>query len=132
MENTTPYAMSTESRARVDDTLFGIEWSVNRHQLIAGAAERLLTPTAQTKVQTILATLNGQTITTIAGWADQIKGRQPQPTDDPDTVAFLTDHRNDRNASWHYVDIPAGADQYSRESYPSFTNDEDVVQMILG
>ncbi len=130
MKTIASHPTNTESVSHVPDTLFGIEWSVNRHQLIAGAAEHLLASKARTKVKAILAPLNGQTITDIAGWADQIKRRQPQPTDDPDTVVFLTDHRNDGNASWHYVDLPAGADQYSRERYPGFTNDEDVVQMI--
>lgn len=124
------HTSSTDSLAHNADTLFGIEWSVSRHQLIAGAAERLLTPTAQTQVQAILALLNEQSLSSIAGWADQIKRRQPQPGDDPDTVAFLNDTRNDGNPSWHFVNLPVNADAYSRERYPTFTNDEDVVQMI--
>jgi hypothetical protein len=116
--------------SRPAPTLFGIEWSVSRHELIAAAAERLLTPPARTKVSQLLAPLHGQTLTTIAGWADKVKRRQPQPGDDPDTVAFLQDARNANNPSWHFVDIPVNATAYDRTLYPEFTNDEDVVQML--
>jgi hypothetical protein len=55
----------------------------------------------------------------------------PKPGDDDETVAFLNDPKNKAQDTWHYVNIPALAENYDREKYPDFTRDDDVVQMTL-
>lgn len=105
-------------------------WGISRHEAIAGAAEIELTEKAKMELSRIVAVLgDGVGLSSLAGWADRIKRRRPQPGDDPDTLEFLEDERNITQPTWHYVNIPAGADGYDRTKYPKFTRDEDVVQM---
>ncbi|WP_309972007.1 S1/P1 nuclease [Variovorax guangxiensis] len=113
--------------------LFGQEfWGIDRHELIAGAAQQLLTERAREKVERITSPLgSGVRLAELAGWADRIKRRAPAPGDDLDTVAFLNDPRNRQQDRWHYVNLPLDATGYSRERYPSFTRDDDVVQTIM-
>lgn len=106
-------------------------WGIDRHELIAAAAQQHLSERARQNVARITARLGeGITLDQLAGWADQIKRRKPLPTDDPDTVEFLNDPRNRQQDQWHYVNLPLDATGYSREDYPKFTRDDDVVQTI--
>src|SRR3954463_8159920 len=105
-------------------------WAISRHELIGGAAEDLLSSQAREQVRRILEPLTADSLSDIAGWADTVKRRRPRPNDDEDTRAFLEDSRNAKNDTWHYVNVPLGTEEYSRERYPAFTGDEDVVQMI--
>jgi hypothetical protein len=104
-------------------------WGISRHELIAGTADRLLSPKAKTAVREMLNHLGQSTLKEIAGWADQIKGADPNNVD-PDTKEFLDKFGADVPRSWHYVGLPTGVDSYSRVKYPDFTKDDDVVQMI--
>lgn len=104
-------------------------WSIDRHTLIGAAAEELLSDQARAAVRELLAPLGSPGLGGIAGWADHMKRRSPRPGDDSDTAAFLADERNRRNGPWHYVNLPANAEEYSRTRYPEFTRDDDVVQM---
>lgn len=104
-------------------------WSIHRHTLIAAAAEDLLSDEARAVVGELMEPLGSPGLGGIAGWADHMKRRSPRPGDDPDTAAFLADERNRRNGPWHYVNLPAHAEEYSRSRYPEFTRDDDVVQM---
>lgn len=116
-----------------DATMYESEfWGIARHELIAGAAEeKLSSEKAKKAVRRILAPLGGMMLSDVAGWADNVKRRRPNPdTDDAETVAFLEDERNRSNHTWHYVNLPLDADGYSREAYPDFTGDEDVVQIM--
>jgi hypothetical protein len=116
-----------------DSTLYESEfWGIDRHELIAGVAEeRMLSEKAKKAVRRILSPLNGMMLSDVAGWADKVKRRKPDPLkDDKDTIAFLEDKRNERNDEWHYVNLPLDATEYNRETYPKFTRDDDVVQMM--
>jgi hypothetical protein len=118
------------SLKRPEAGLFGREfWGIERHQLIAGAAENLLSAAASAQVRRLLDPLTA-TLSDIAGWADTIKRRKPRPDDDEDTVAFLEDERNANEPNWHFVNLPAEADGYDREKYPAFTREDDVVQIL--
>ena len=114
------------------DTLYSSAWNISRHKLIAGASQRLLQDAAKTndRIVSILAPLGTTELAEIAAWADEVKRRKPREDDDPDTVAFLQDQRNKRSDTWHFVDLPLDCTEYSRNSYPEFTGDEDVVQII--
>ncbi len=114
------------SASLFESAFFGIE----RHELVAEVAGTLLTSQrAKQEVRRILDHLETGSLGDIAGWADRVKRREPSPSDDPETFAFLSDQRNRDNASWHFVNLPLDADGYSRTRYPKFTGSEDVVQM---
>ena len=105
-------------------------WDITRHELVAGAADELLNPQAKEMVRVILEPLGLVGLADVAGWADTVKRRGPQPDDDQETRAFLSDPHNANNDTWHYVNLPAGAAGYDRDRYPTFTRDDDVVQII--
>ncbi|MCA1624088.1 MAG: hypothetical protein LC778_09870, partial [Acidobacteria bacterium] len=133
MADETNAVLNDESELTMPDgTLYGREfWGISRHKLIAGAAEQFLTDRARTEVERILAPIETVSLADVAGWADQIKRRRPDPNrDDADTVDFLEDRENSQHGTWHYVNLPHGVEDYSREDYPQFTRDNDVVQMI--
>jgi S1/P1 Nuclease len=118
-----------------DSGLYDSEfWAVSRHELIADVAEGLTKPKTRQKIAQVLKPLVDQgfaaSLSDLAGWADLVKHRGPQSGDDKDTVTFLKDERNTSRGSWHFVDLPLDADEYSREKYPTLTSDEDIVQTI--
>jgi S1/P1 Nuclease len=117
-----------------DTGLFDSEfWAVSRHELIADVAEQLLKPATANSLKKVLKPLSDQGFPTaladLAGWADLTKHRGPNEDDDEFTVEFLEDPANKSRAIWHYVDLPLGAERYSRELYPTLTAAEDVVQI---
>jgi hypothetical protein len=116
---------------RLDGSLYEREfWGISRHQLIGGAAQGFLSPGAQQTVARILEPLGQTSLREIAGWADRVKNwNQGPPSDDPETIAFFQDDRNEKNGTWHYVNLPVGAEGYDPEQYPMFTRADDVVQM---
>jgi hypothetical protein len=105
-------------------------WSANRHELIASVAERLLTNKAKERVGDIYAAIES-TLSQEASWADATKRMKADGSHDPETEAFLKDDRNRGRSVWHYVDLPIGADLYDPQRYPEFTNDQDVVHMLV-
>lgn len=112
-------------------TLYAQEfWGIQRHELIAAVADELIGTKARTQVRRILEPLDLVELSQIAGWADTVKRRRPRPEDDAATVEFLEDDRNRANDTWHYVNTPLDAEEYSPERYPDFTRDDDVVQTI--
>ena len=118
-------------RARRCTSLYEREfWDITRHELVAGAADELLTSHAKEMVRVTLEPLGLVGLADVAGWADTVKDRGPRPDDDQETRAFLSDPQNVKNDTWHYVNLPAGAAGYDRERYPTFTRDDDVVQII--
>jgi len=127
----TKYA-TDEELTKAGATLYGTEyWGISRHELIAGAAARLLERRASAEVTRILAPLGAQTsLLEIAGWADQIKGRSAEDGGDPDTIQFLTDFPNDASRDWHYVNLPLGVENYAVAAQLGFTRDDDVVHML--
>lgn len=108
----------------------GIMWGPSGHQLIAEKAEKLLTDKAANKVKEILSPLANGSLRTISTWADIIKHHKPKPTDDPDTIQFLKDFPNDIHARWHFVDLPLEVTGYDRLLYPTFTREDDIVEIL--
>jgi hypothetical protein len=64
----------------------GWAWGPEGHSLVARIAETQLTPAARARIAAILAP--GQTIISIASWADDVRRSRPE------------------TATWHYIDIP--------------------------
>lgn len=116
-----------------DGTLYEQEfWSIRRHELVAGAAEEFVSDRAWQQINRILedANMAGLALSDLAGWADRVKRRRARPDDDDATKEFLEVDRNRTNDTWHYVNLPLDAEEYSRERYPTLTRDDDVVQII--
>lgn len=112
-------------------------WSIPRHQIIADAAQKLLkqNQTALDEIGRILKPLKTDRLAAVAGWADTVKRRKPNPAkDDSFTVEFLESPKykelNALNDTWHYVNLPLDAGAYDREKYKNFTRDDDVVQIL--
>lgn len=117
--------------AQTPVTLYAQEfWSIQRHELIAAVADELIGTNARNEVRRILEPLQILELSQIAGWADTVKRRRPRPDDDDFTRAFLEDDRNKANDTWHYVNMPLDAEEYSRDRYPEFTRSDDVVQIM--
>ncbi len=103
-----------------------LRWGFLLHELVASTAQQLLTPKASTEVEKLLSKLGIKSLKEIAIWADKIKHSNLK---DEDSIQFIKDYP-DRGGSWHYVNLPLGATEYSRDKYSGFTRDDDVVQMI--
>lgn len=104
-------------------------WGISRHELIAGVAADLLTPRAKEEIRKLLQPI-GQTLREIAGWADQIKGKNAEPGQDDDTFDFLKKYPNDASKKWHYVNLPLGFETYTDAEHAGFTRPDDVVKII--
>jgi len=117
---------------KADATLYeGEFWGIERHELIAGVAQDQMSSEKAKKALRGILPVQGMMLSDVAGWADTVKRRGPDPLkDDKETIAFLKDARNKNNHLWHYVNLPLGAKEYSRETYPEFTRDDDVVQIM--
>lgn len=106
-------------------------WGISRHELVAGAADRLLNQSTRESLERILAPLGTQAgLQEIAGWADRIKGGGAGAGSDPDTAEFLRDFPNEESRDWHYVNLPLGVASYDEARRLEFTRSDDVVQMI--
>ncbi len=66
-------------------------WGAQGHRLVARIAEAHLDPAAKAEVDRLLATEPGDTLASIAPWADQLRA------EDPDL--------GKRSAGWHYVNM---------------------------
>lgn len=127
-------AIDDQDLVKPEAGLFESEFfSIDNHQLIADVAEGLLKPTTVERIKHLLEPLGAViSLSDLAAWADLTKDRGPKPTDDPFTREFLLDPRNESRRIWHFVDLPLGAQEYSRELYPTpITNDEDVIQILI-
>jgi len=120
---------ATEEPAPREDTLYAAEfWGISRHELIAGAADRLLNQRAREEVERLLTPLGHASLQEIAGWADRIRGGTGGATD-LDTAQFLRDFPNEESRDWHYVNLPLSVKSYADAARLEFTRDDDVVQM---
>ena len=54
-------------------------WDITRHELVAGAADELLSAHAKEMVRVTLEPLGLVGLSDIAGWADSVKRRGPRP-----------------------------------------------------
>jgi len=70
-------------------------WGSQGHQVIANVAWSALTPKSRDEVSRLLALELGQTLESIATWADE--------------------HRSPATSAWHYVNFPRNSCQYEPE-----------------
>ncbi|MEI6660954.1 MAG: S1/P1 nuclease [Comamonadaceae bacterium] len=70
-------------------------WGSQGHQVIANVAWSALTPKSRDEVSRLLALEPGQTLESIATWADE--------------------HRSPATSAWHYVNFPRNSCQYEPE-----------------
>jgi len=70
-------------------------WGHEGHMIIAAIAEAHLNPIARAEVRRLLALEPGETMESVASWADK--------------------HRNRTTARWHYTNFPAGDCHYKPE-----------------
>src|SRR5438477_7321974 len=70
----------------------GFAWGAEGHRLVARIAQRNLSPQARQAVGRLLAP--GETLESIANWADGIRNARPE------------------TKNWHFVDIPLNASNY--------------------
>ena len=102
-------------------------WGDDGHQTVGKIASlRIKRRTAQ-KIAQILQP--GETLASIATWADTVKERVGKTDPDPDTNAFLQDVvHNEKNREWHYDNLPLNCRNY--QTCTDFTADNDIVHML--
>ncbi len=119
----------TTTAVHANRSLFDQEfWGISRHELIAGAAERMLPQASLDKANEILLPIGANSLSGTAGWADRIKSGTFIP--DEETQDFINDARNSNNREWHFVDLPLDATAYDNVKYREFTSAHDVVQIL--
>ncbi|HKP45209.1 MAG TPA: S1/P1 nuclease [Pyrinomonadaceae bacterium] len=103
-------------------------WGDDGHQTVGKIASLRIKPHTAQKIAQILKP--GETLASIATWADTVKERMGKTDPDPDTNAFLQDlAHNEKNREWHYDDLPLDCPSY--QACPAaFEPDNDVVHMI--
>lgn len=95
-------------------------WGTEGHQIVATMAEKLLTTQARNKINGLLnaAPHAGETMVSVALWADTIRGIEPGKR--PETP------------NWHFVDIPLGEDDYdASRDCPETTNGSCAVSALV-
>jgi hypothetical protein len=104
-----------------------LAWGDDGHQTVGKIASlRIKRRTAQRIAQILKP---GETLANISTWADSVKYRIGQTDPDPDTNAFLQDAtHNEKNAEWHYDDLPLNCRNY--QTCTGFTPDNDIVHML--
>lgn len=102
-------------------------WGDDGHQTVGKIASLRIKPRTAQKIAEILKP--GETLASIATWADTVKERVGKTDPDPDTNAFLQDVvHNDKNREWHYDDLPLDCKNY--QTCTGFTPDNDIVHML--
>ena len=102
-------------------------WGNDGHQTVGKIASLRIRPRTAQRVAAILKP--GETLASIATWADSVKERMGTTDPDADTNAFLQDMvHNEKNREWHYDDLPLNCASY--QACTGFTVDNDVVNMI--
>ncbi|MEA2336412.1 MAG: nuclease, partial [Thermoanaerobaculia bacterium] len=79
-----------------------LAWGTAAHRIIAGIAEKHLTPQAASNVRILL---QGKTLADVASWADELRAHRNEPGYDGRFANSFT-------GSGHFVDIPRTADAY--------------------
>lgn len=104
-----------------------LAWGDDGHKTVGKIASLRVKPRTAEQIAQILKT--GETLANIATWADSVKYRVGQTDPDADTNAFLQDvAHNEKNAEWHYDDLPLNCKNY--QTCTGFTPDNDVVHML--
>lgn len=102
-------------------------WGDDGHQTVGKIASLRIKPRTSQKIAQILKP--GETLATIATWADTVKERVGKTDPDPDTNAFLQDVVHDeKNREWHYDDLPLNCKNY--QTCTGFTPDNDIVHLL--
>ncbi len=102
-------------------------WGDDGHQTVGKIASLRIKPRTAQKIAQILKP--GETLASVATWADTVKERVGKTDPDPDTNAFLQDVvHNEKNREWHYDDLPLNCKNY--QTCTGFTPDNDIVHML--
>jgi hypothetical protein len=104
-----------------------LAWGDDGHQTVGRIASlRIKGRTAQRIAQILKP---GETLASIATWADTVKERIGKTDPDPDTNAFLQDvAHNEKNREWHYDDLALNCKDY--QTCKGFTLENDIVHML--
>ncbi len=103
-------------------------WGGDGHQTVGKIASLRIKPRTAQQIALILKP--GETLASIATWADTVKDEVGKSDPDPDTNAFLQDiEHNARNREWHYVNLPLNCRSY--QTCNGFTLENDVVHMLI-
>ena len=108
---------------------FTAEYAGPRHRSIADLAHGFLSPDAKEQVLLLLNTINADSLTDIASWADEIKPTSRHIPTDPDTQDFIRKYPTSNE--WHFVDLPVDATRYDVMEYAAFTRKDDIVQSAI-
>lgn len=100
-------------------------WGDEGHRAVGAEASVYLKPATLNRITQILL---GDSIAGVSVWADTIKRRADEDDLDPETKLFLANDKNDKNDTWHYVDLPLDCADYN--SCEGFKREDDIVQMI--
>jgi hypothetical protein len=104
-----------------------LAWGDKGHETVGYLAAKRIKPATAAKLRELLKP--GESLGSIATWADLVKYRVGEHDPDSDTDAFLQDEvHNKNNAEWHYVDLPLGCPSY--DLCPEFTPEHDIVHLI--
>lgn len=95
-------------------SLDALAWGAQGHRLVARIAESKLDPQAKAEIDRLLATEPGDTLSSIAPWADQLRAN------DPDL--------GKRSSGWHYVNMAEDGCIYEA---PKHCRDGDCVVEAL-
>jgi hypothetical protein len=108
-------------------TASAFAWGDDGHQTVGKIASLRIKPRTARKIAQILKP--GETLASIATWADTVKERMGKTDPDADTNAFLQDiAHNEKNREWHYDDLPLDCKSY--QACPDFAPDNDIVHML--
>ena len=108
-------------------TVSALAWGDDGHQTVGKIASLRIKPRTAEKIALILKP--GETLANIASWADTVKYRIGKTDPEADTNAFLQDvAHNEKNAEWHYDDLPLNCKNY--QTCTGFTPDNDIVHML--
>jgi hypothetical protein len=102
-------------------------WSAPGHQTVGLIGYALLSPTAKTHVDAILAPSGGD-IAAAATWPDDIKPLIGKLSTTPEGRAFNKAHAD--NKKWHYVNFPVGSTAYALSS--PYATDNDLIHTVQG
>ena len=102
-------------------------WGDESHQAIWALTQTRLSPEARAAMDAVLA---GDKLEMTPVWMDRVrdiaKGRTGLLSGDADAVAF--NEKFPQNATWHYVDLPLGAESFA--TVPEFHGAENIVSQI--
>ena len=101
-----------------------LAWGNDGHRAVGAIADKLLKGSiAEKRIAELL--LPGETLESIANWADCVKGTYCGPQK-PEMVDYV--NANPKHGSYHYTDVPFQLERYHEHGVGTF--DEDIVQTL--